>query len=101
MRHYADLPQAINDLRTKGYTLDFSPQTDCIVSEKESLRLSPEEFTIDDAFRFEGDSDPENQSILYAISSAHGAKGLLINSYGIYADPLSDAMIHKLTVMHK
>ena len=98
MDNYSDLPTAINDLRTKGYTLDFSNGYDCIVCNEIGVKLSPEEFEIDVAYRFEEDSDPENQSVLYAISSKHGLKGLLVNAFGIYADPLADEMIHKLKI---
>ncbi|MFN0275681.1 MAG: phosphoribosylpyrophosphate synthetase [Chitinophagales bacterium] len=100
MHHYANLIEAMNDLRTKGYITDFLHKENCIACDHGRL-LSPEEFVIDNAFRFEEDSDPENQSILYAISSIDGKeKGLLVNTFGIYSDALSDAMIEKLKITH-
>jgi len=100
MQVYSNLPEAINDLRTKGYVLDFNHEYDCIICKEHDFKLPPDEFTIDAAFRFEDDSDPENQSILYAISSKDGLKGLLVNAYGIYADSMSDEMIAKLSIHH-
>jgi hypothetical protein len=41
-------------------------------------------------------TDPANEAILYAISSLKGKKGILINGYGIYSDPITDEMIAKL-----
>ncbi|MBC8172671.1 MAG: phosphoribosylpyrophosphate synthetase [Chitinophagales bacterium] len=101
MVHYGNLTEAITDLRKKGYTLDYASKEHCIECEQDGHTLSPEKFVIDDAFRFEEDSDPENQSVLYAISSLDGKnKGLMINAYGIYADTLSNDMIGKLKILH-
>jgi hypothetical protein len=48
-------------------------------------------------YRFEGESDPSDEAILYAISSEkHGLKGLLVNGYGVSSDPLTEAMVSKL-----
>ena len=38
-------------------------------------------------FRFEGDSDPADNSILYVVETNDGTKGTLIDAYGPYADP--------------
>ncbi|MBL7984140.1 MAG: phosphoribosylpyrophosphate synthetase, partial [Flavobacteriales bacterium] len=52
---------------------------------------------IDEFHRFEGNSDPEDRSIVYAISSArHQLKGILVNAYGPDASPLNQAMVAKL-----
>jgi hypothetical protein len=43
--------------------------------------------------------NPSDQSILYAISSdKYQLKGVLVNAYGIYSDPVTDEMLEKLTV---
>lgn len=48
-------------------------------------------------YRFEGASNPDDQSVLYAISSPKfGVKGVLVNGYGISADAVTDAIIAKL-----
>lgn len=84
-RNYETLSEAVNDLVKRGYTADFLVmlENDCLVCNSHSLELSPEEFVIDEIHRFEGMTDPADESILYAISSTqHDVKGLVINSYG-------------------
>jgi hypothetical protein len=52
---------------------------------------------VDEYFRFEGASNPSDSAILYAISSdSKNLKGLLVNAYGIYSEPVTDEMMEKL-----
>lgn len=48
-------------------------------------------------YRFEGDSNLDDSSILFAISATKSnLKGMLVDAYGAYADPLNIEMIQKL-----
>ncbi|MEO5947394.1 MAG: cupin domain-containing protein [Chitinophagaceae bacterium] len=48
-------------------------------------------------YRFEGTSNPEDESILYAISSTKfDIKGTLVNGYGISSDETFSKLIEKL-----
>jgi len=91
------LSQTLNDLKAKGYTEDFNLMADCIDCPRKQVQLSPSDFQVDEHFRFEGSSDPSDSAIVYAISSEkHQLKGVLVNAYGVYSDPISDAMMAKL-----
>ncbi len=82
---YDTLSQAVNDLVKRGYTADFLVMADkeCLTCKNNSMELSPDEFAIDEIYRFDGMTDPSDESIVYAISSdKHDIKGLVINSYG-------------------
>ncbi|KQR70198.1 hypothetical protein [Pedobacter sp. Leaf176] len=62
----------------------------------------PEDFLIDKFYRFEGTSDPEDESILYAISSTDGKiKGLLVDGYGTSADYSIEETIKKIKTRAK
>ncbi|MFT4535942.1 MAG: hypothetical protein ACI9P5_003314 [Saprospiraceae bacterium] len=96
MKHFDTLLEAINHYKSEGYTSEF------LVKEKSLLcRDSPDilpvnEFIVDSIYRFEGDSDPNDGSIMYAIrhNKINGIKGLLSNGYGVSADQdVSDVMI--------
>ena len=43
-------------------------------------------------------TDPDDSTVMYAISSKRGIKGLLIDAYGAYAESLSKEMIGILKI---
>jgi hypothetical protein len=91
------LSEAITQLKAEGYYTDFNLQNDCPVCNEGNIRLHPEDFVIDKFFRFEGMSDPADQSILYAISSdKYKAKGMFVSGYGIYTDGMDNELMEKL-----
>lgn len=60
--------------------------------------LSSDDFIIDKVYRFEGETNPDDQAILYAISARNfNIKGVLVNGQGISADEISDLLVSKLT----
>ncbi len=94
---YGTLSETINGLKKDGYTLDFNINKEFVVCNNPNMTLSPDDFEIDKVYRFEGESNPDDQSILYAISSPKfNVKGVLVNGYGISAVEISDALISKL-----
>lgn len=97
MENYTTLTEAITALREQGYTEDFNISSDCIKFGVNNLELYPDDFHIDKFFRFEGNTNPDDSSILYAIASTdQQIKGVLVNSYGIYSDPIADELLKKL-----
>ena len=89
------LSEAINALKKLGYTLDFN------IQKENNTQLSPNDFQIDKVYRFEGMTDPEDQAILYAISSPKlNVKGILVSGYGISSDEYSSWLISKLIIYH-
>lgn len=99
METYDTLTSAIAGLRKKGYELDFNIAFDKIMCQQNGICLNPDQFEITEHFRFEGNSNPDDSDILFAIESRDGTmKGLLVDAYGAYGDPLSDDLIRKLAV---
>ncbi|HLP56167.1 MAG TPA: hypothetical protein VK151_14115 [Fluviicola sp.] len=99
MESYATLTEAMDALRKQGYTEDFNLSTECIRYGENKLELCPNDFQVDKFFRFEGHSNPDDSEILYAIASNdRQIKGVLVNSYGIYSDPVADELMKKLEI---
>ena len=100
MPSYTTLSEAVNDLQKRGYTDDLMLAEKCLICDARGLSLDPAQFEIDEFHRFEGMSDPEDQSIVYAISSKdHGIKGILVNAYGPDASSFAHEMVKKLATL--
>jgi hypothetical protein len=99
MKNYETLSEAVNDLMLRGYTSNFNLKENWIEYAGNKINLMPDEFEIDEVHRFEGDTDPGDENILFAISSAkHNIKGLLVNAFGTYSDSFSAELISKLNM---
>jgi hypothetical protein len=93
------LSETMNQLRKEGYTEDFNLHQNCLECQNGEFKIFADEFKVDKYFRFEGASNPSDAAILYAISSdKKNLKGVLVNAYGIYSEPLTDEMLEKLEI---
>src|ERR1700741_3899614 len=98
MKNYESLVDALDDLKKRGYEADFATETICLYCGDLDIRLDPEDFHVDEVYRFEGNSNPDDSSVLYAISSSTGVKGTLLDIYGTYSELLNFEMARKLYV---
>ncbi|TKK64592.1 phosphoribosylpyrophosphate synthetase [Ilyomonas limi] len=99
MYNYDTLSQATNTLKQRGYTENLNLKPFCIECPSLALQLYPEDFTIDEYYRFEGNSDPADNSIVYAISANDNSiKGVLVDAYGVYAENITPEMAEKLKI---
>src|SRR6185436_16648709 len=96
MYAYDTVSAAINGLKQRGYTLDFILEENCIICHDDKFK--PEEFEITEVYRFEGNSDPADEAVVYAIASHNGLKGVLVNGYGPTADGMTAEMAQKLNM---
>lgn len=99
MRTYDTLVDALNDLKQRGYTIDFNLAFDHVKCQDTGVCLLPAQFEITAYYRFEGMTNPDDSSILYVIESKDGKmKGTMISAYGVYSDAMSNEMIQKLSI---
>jgi hypothetical protein len=96
-KSYDTLTEAIDSLKKEGYIEDFNLKQNCIECRNGEYKIFHDEFQIDTFYRFEGQTDPADESILYAISSdKYDLKGVIVNGYGISSEPLTNEMLTKL-----
>ncbi|MFZ7115393.1 MAG: phosphoribosylpyrophosphate synthetase [Bacteroidota bacterium] len=97
MEAYDTVVEAINGLKKQGYVEDLNLRQNCLECVQRDIKLFHDEFQIDKYFRFEGNSDPADESIVYAVSSPkYNIKGVLVNGYGISSESLTNEMLEKL-----
>jgi hypothetical protein len=94
MKVYDTVTAAMEDLRKRGYTADFNIIFDGIHTN--DTKVHPEDFVITETYRFEGNSDPGDEAVVYAIETKSGTKGVLMYGYGVYSEDMSEDMIRKL-----
>ena len=93
---YDTVSEAVNGLKKRGFTMDFNLEENCIICHTEKFNVN--DFEIVETYRFEGNTDPSDEAIVYAIESVDGKKGVLVSGYGISAEGVSAEMARKLSV---
>jgi len=97
---YSSLSVAIADLEAKGYTVDFNLVDEGLASKSLKKEWKAGHCEVIKYFRFEGMTDPGDNSILYVIKTIDGAKGLLVDNYSAKGSYLSPEMLQKLKITH-
>lgn len=101
MEYYDTVVGTLNGLRKKGYTTNFNIAFDKLICSDNITCLNPDEFEIVEVHRFEGNSNPADEDVVYAIESKKGnIKGVLTSAFGLYADAASTEMLKKLSITH-
>ena len=86
-KRYTNMVEAIEELKKRGFTANFE-FLDQEFRDVDSRRtFKADELTIMEHHRFEGASDPDDMSVVYAIESDDGLKGIVADAFGLYANP--------------
>lgn len=85
----ATVTDAVAALQDDGYTTDFSVAPDGMLRCGQCGTLhDPAEAQVDRIVRFEGDTDPGDEAIVFALTCTDcGLKGTLVSAYGASVSP--------------
>ena len=101
MESYDTVVAALTGLKERGYNINFNIAFDKLMCSENKTCLNPNEFEIVEVHRFEGNSNPEDEDVVYAVESINGKiKGVITSAFGMYADNTSTEMIRKLSMHH-
>ncbi|MGV3761428.1 hypothetical protein [Parapedobacter sp.] len=95
------LSRVIVRLEEKGYGRELVITGKGARFEDGGQLYPPSQLTIVKVYRFEGESDPADMSVVYAIRSDDGRRGFLVNAYGTYSNqdnPYYDDFIRSVPV---
>ena len=97
---YDTVKEAIDDLIQRGFTYDFNIDAEMLFSKvSDKSKFSPDEFKITEVHRFEGDSNPDDSSVVYAVQSEkYKVKGFVITAFGMYADTHTKELLSKIEI---
>ena len=95
------LSSCTRKLSSEGYTTQFKASKDGLESLDSHTVFSPDEVKIVNFYRFEGESDPSDNAILYAVETNTGEKGTLTDAYGVYTDLKVSEFVKKVEEIMK
>ena len=84
--YMTSMSDCINKLTKLGYLDNFKVTEQGLHSAKEDRFFKPAEVVLINFYRFEGQSDPADNTILYQLETEGGGKGMLVDAYGPYSD---------------
>jgi len=91
------LSDAMRRLQAEGYTGNWFATPDFQLECNESGELlDPSDAQIDHILRFEGQSDPGDMTILFALQTPAGSKGLYSAAYGALMPPEDSEVISRM-----
>lgn len=81
------LLNSLQKLEAAGFTDQVVFREEALINLSNSIRYEATEIKLCHEFRFEGMTNPDDESILFALEFADGRRGTLAAPYGPYADP--------------
>lgn len=95
------LSSTTRKLSNEGYITQFKALKNGLESLETHEVYSPEEVKIINFYRFEGESDPSDNAILYVVETSKGEKGTLTDAYGVYTDQKVSEFVQKVEEIEK
>jgi len=90
------LSEAIGRLEAAGYREGFRATREGLRALATGRCYAPESLVVDEVARFEGPTDPGDESVLFALRAADGVRGTWAIAYGPSRDPLDAELAHRL-----
>ena len=98
VNQYGSVTEALAGLSRRGFTADFEYTNNAFTAVDLGRSFRAEELTILEHHRFEGASDPDDMAVVYAIKSRDGVQGVVVDAFGVYANPELGEFLHKVEI---
>ncbi len=100
-RNYETMTEAVDALLQRGYRYNFNFENGALYCSGIDECFKPDDLLITEVYRFEGITDPTDSSVVYAIESKQGHKGVLVDAYGVYADESKNNFLKDIPVKNQ
>ena len=91
MYHYATVSKALDELKEKGFTVDFN-------LEEDRIKNSVDEFEIVHIYRYEGQTDPSDEATVYGVTSNKGEKGVYVAGDLSFTEKSASRTLYELSI---
>jgi len=92
---YETLAYATESLLKRGYSINFKVNEKGKLTDSKDLEFEPSDVILMEIHRFEGMSNPADSSILYAVKTRTGEKGIVIDSHGADGSEITSDFMNK------
>ena len=89
--HYASVLKALEELKAMDYIVDFNLQ-------EEAIMTNPNNYKILHIYRYEGDSSPDEEAIVYGIKSKAGEKGVFVAGFSANSESRAAQVLLELSI---
>jgi len=89
--HYATVSEALDQLNRKGFIHDFNLQD-------EIIKENPLAYEIEHVYRYEGDSNPDDEAIVYGITSNIGERGVYVAGFSANSESEAATVLAQLCI---
>lgn len=97
---YESLLEALEDLARRGFTESFLLVEGGLRAAGSGRVYRPAEMAIVEHHRFEGESNPDDMSVVYAVECRDGVRGVVVDAFGAYATPGLGNFLKNVQDMH-
>ncbi|MFV5693136.1 hypothetical protein ACM55K_14010 [Flavobacterium sp. LT1R49] len=89
--HYASVSKALDDLNEMGFTFDFNLHEEDIIK-------NPHRYEIEHIYRYEGDSNPDDEATVYGIKSSSGKKGVFVAGFAANSENDAARVLNEISI---
>lgn len=89
--HYLSVSEALDELKELGFTYDYNINQEDIIKK-------PADHQVHHVYRYEGNSDPGDSSIVYGITSTSGKKGVFVAGFSAKTNNEAVLVLAKLCI---
>ena len=89
--NYATVVNALKDLNSKGFTIDYNIHG-------EDIKNNPDNYEIKHIYRYEGDSNPDDEATVYGIESISGEKGVFVSGFSANSNNDVDKVLYNISI---
>lgn len=101
LTNMTDLEKCLNKLEREGYTDQYRVEKGKLCDVTNNKKYKAKDVKAVNFYRFEGISNPDDMSILYAIETSDGRKGTLVDAYGMYSDDETGEFMNQIEINKK
>lgn len=87
----------MDTLSEKGFRYTFKVKEHGLVCIENAQRIPAQRVSLHGIYRYEGESNPDDSEIIYAVETDSGMRGVIIDAYGAYSDPAVAAFIASIS----